>query len=367
MNDEYDAIVIGARVAGSIVAAILGDAGYNVLLVDRATFPSTTLSTHFFRGAGFVSILNQLGVLDQVLELGCPTLDRQYVYQQGASHFEEQPPQNPGDMGYCLSVRREPLDYILIQRASQTGQVHFVDRTRASELMWDGERVVGVKLKTPSGEQTVKTKIIIGADGRHSFVARSVNAPIEVNDPASRALYYCYVQDFPSPTNEVPDGPEFSFLDDEVVYTFPSDQRFTCLAISINLEVFRSFKQAFKERFWQHIARHKGISARLDGLNLEGQVLGSGLEANYVRTPIGPGWALVGDAGLHQDPWTGKGMDLASTHAAYLAEALIDWFEGKRSEVDALQDYHDRRNETGLEACKDTVRLARDLRQVFQD
>lgn len=367
INEKYDAVIIGARVAGSILASILGDAGYEILLVDISSFPSSTISTHFFRGAGLVSVLNQLGVLEKVLALGCPRLEREYVYHQGGTHPESRPPQNPGNMGYCLSVRRYPLDHILIQRASQTAGVHFMEKTRASQLIWDKDRVVGVKLKTPSGELTVRARIVIGADGRHSFVAKSVNAPMEVHNPATRALYYCYVQNLPSPTGKVPDGPEFSFLGDEIVYTFPSDQGFTCLAISVNLQVFRWIKKDYKEHFWQRIAQHKGIAERLNGLEIEGQILGSGPILNYVRVPFGSGWALVGDAGLHLDPWTGQGMDLASQHATYLAETLIDWFEGRHTHVSALRTYHRRRNETGLGVYEETVRLAQDLRQLFPD
>src|SRR5450755_78400 len=66
---DYDAIVVGARVAGSTLAALLGDAGHRVLLIDRASFPSPTLSTHYFRGGRAVSVLKRLGVLDEVLDL----------------------------------------------------------------------------------------------------------------------------------------------------------------------------------------------------------------------------------------------------------------------------------------------------------
>ena len=71
MPERYDVIVVGARVGGSALAALLGDQGVSVLLLDRAQFPSTTSSTHFFRGAGMVGVLERLGVLDAVLDLGC--------------------------------------------------------------------------------------------------------------------------------------------------------------------------------------------------------------------------------------------------------------------------------------------------------
>lgn len=66
-RDSYDAVVIGARIAGSTVAALLGDDGARVLLVERVRFPRTTISTHFFRGAGPVAILDRLTILDDVL------------------------------------------------------------------------------------------------------------------------------------------------------------------------------------------------------------------------------------------------------------------------------------------------------------
>ena len=106
LRDRYDVIVVGARIGGSTLAALLGDAGVSVLLLDRARFPSTTPSTHFFRGAGMVGVLERLGVLDRVLVLGCPPLTRELHYADGGTEPEEAPPQDPGTIGYCLSVRR---------------------------------------------------------------------------------------------------------------------------------------------------------------------------------------------------------------------------------------------------------------------
>jgi flavin-dependent dehydrogenase len=74
LDQTYDALVIGARVAGATVAALLGDAGYRVLLIDRASFPSSTLSTHFFRGAGLLAVLSRLRILDRILALDAPPL-----------------------------------------------------------------------------------------------------------------------------------------------------------------------------------------------------------------------------------------------------------------------------------------------------
>jgi flavin-dependent dehydrogenase len=118
-----------------------------------------------------------------------------------------------------------------------------------------------------------------------------------------------------------------------------------------------------EERFQERLAQHRGIADRFLASQPVGPFLGCGPEANYVRVPAGPGWALVGDAGLHQDPWSGLGMDMAGTHASFLAEALCEWFDGRLSQSEALASYHQRRNEHALKGYQRTVYVAHDLRK----
>ncbi len=364
LDQAYDAIVIGARVAGATVAALLGDAGYRVLLVDRASFPSATLSTHFFRGAGLLAVLSRLSILDRILALDAPPLRHCYYYSEETDLPIVGPPQEPGALGYCLSVRREPLDALLLQRAASSLPVDVGEHISAAALLWEGTRVVGACLVTPDGPREVHARIVIGADGRHSFVARAVAVPAEEVAPASRALYYQYMRGFPGPDGLKPDGAEFSQRGDELAYIFPSDAGMTCVALSINLADFAWLRVAPEERFHEHLARHAGLAERVAAAEPEGPVLGCGPHPNYVRVPAGTGWALVGDAGLHQDPWSGLGMDMASVHATYLAESLISWFSQSMSELEALASYHQRRNAHAREGYHRTITLARDLRQL---
>lgn len=359
----YDAVIVGARVAGGVLAALLGDAGYRVLLVDRARFPSGTLSTHFFRGGGLVAVLERLGVLPEVLALGSPPLVRQYNYLDGAEQPKINPAQNPGHVGYCLSVRREALDFLLLRRACQSSSVELLELTRVRELNWEDGRVVGANLTTPDGERTVRARIVIGADGRHSFVAGAVNAPAQDESPPARAIYYCYVRNFCAPVG-VLDGPEFSRLRDEIAYVFPSDESFSCIALSVNLPTFAWMRTAAEERFRERLAQHRGIASRFAAAQRTGRLLGCGPEPNHVRVPYGRGWALVGDAGMHSDPWAGMGMDMAGVHATYLAQALIQWFEGSLSEAEALASYQRQRDERDLQTYHRVVNYAKDLRQL---
>ncbi len=361
MRDRYDVIVVGARVGGSTLAALLGDAGVSVLLLDRARFPSTTCSTHFFRGAGMVGVLERLGVLEAVLELGCPPLTRELNYADGGTEPSEAPPQDPGEIGYCLSVRREPLDSILLERARVADRVNFAERTIVSDLLWSGDRVVGVQLADGRG---ARAEIVVGADGRHSLVARKVTPAMEHETPPYRALYYRYVSGFLGPEGGKPNAAEFSVLDDEIAYIFPSDSGLTCVAVSVNLKTFRWLRKDFEPRYAERIAQHRGLARRVAAADADGRLSGCGPERNYVRVPWGPGWALVGDAGLHQDPWSGRGIDMASVHATFLADAIIDALRGSADERTALSRYHEHRNAHGLGAYHDTVSLAADLRAL---
>ncbi len=364
LDRDYDVIVVGARIAGATVAALLGDAGHRVLLADRGSFPSPTLSTHFFRGAGLVAVLDRLGVLAQVRALGSPPLVRTYLYAGGVAEPIVGPLQDPGNAGYCLSVRRESLDDLLIRRATASTTVEFADRTRFLGLLHERDRVVGARLATPEGEQSVRARIVVGADGRQSAIARAVGAAVEEGHPPIRALYYRYVRGFGAPEGAEPDGAEFSFLGDELAYVFPSDDGVTCIALSVNLSDFARARGAVADYFHSRVQAHRGLAGRFMAATPEGKQLGCGPEPNVVRVPAGPGWALVGDAGLHQDPWTGRGMDMAGTHATFLAEALLDLLGGNVGERQALADYHARRNDHGLPYYRETVAHGKDLRQL---
>jgi flavin-dependent dehydrogenase len=367
LDQLYDALVVGARIAGATVAALLGDAGYRVLLVDRASFPSATLSTHFFRGAGLLAVLARLQLLDPILALDAPPLVHCYYYSPETAVPVVGPPQEPGTLGYDLSVRREVLDALLVQRAKLAPTVEVAERTWIAALLWERARVVGARLITPEGPREIRARIVIGADGRHSSVARAVTASSEKAEPASRALYYRYMRGFVGPDGRKADGAEFSQHGDELAYIFPSDAEVTCVALSLNLADFAWLRLAPQERFHDRLARHAGLAERVRAAEACGPVLGSGPLPNYGRVPAGSGWALVGDAGLHQDPWSGLGMDMASVHATFLAEALLAWFGQNTSESEALTNYHRRRNEHALAGYHRTVTLARDLRQLKRE
>ena len=361
MTKDVDVLIVGARVAGSVAATLLGEAGHRVLLVDAATFPSDTISTHFFRGAGLVSVLDRLGVLDGVLALGPPPLNCEYGFHGGDPSPSVGGPQDPGSIGHSLSVRRLPLDSLLLERARRTRGVEVWEASPVRGVLRDDAgRVTGVTVQHAGDVRTVGARVVVGADGRGSAVARWVEAPVIRRETATRAMYFRYLRDYRGPNGSW-DGPEFSFLEDELVYAFPSDDGVTCLAVSINLETFAAFRAEPEVLFAKHVLRHPGVAARFEAATPDGRILGSGPKDAVVRESFGPGWALVGDAALNQDPWTGLGMDNASIHACFLAEAIDAWLAGRLDEGAAFEAYARRRDDHALPGFEWTAEHGRDL------
>jgi FAD binding domain len=136
VEEDVDVLIVGARVAGSVLAALLGQDGRHVLVIDRATFPSSTLSTHFFRGDGCVGVLQRLGVLEEVLFFGSSPLVREYNADATDGSYTVDPPQTPGEVGFNLSVRRETLDGVLVERARRepTVEARRSGRSSVSEI-----------------------------------------------------------------------------------------------------------------------------------------------------------------------------------------------------------------------------------------
>jgi len=355
----YDAIVVGGRVAGATVAALLGDRGLRILLVERVRFPSATISTHFFRGAGLVAVLDRLDVLERVLSLGCPPFRREWSHGFGTPGPDETPPQEPGDAGFGLSVRRAPLDQLLLERAARG--VDVAQPCVARGLVWDGDRVAGAHLSGDGWAGEARSRIVIGADGRHSFVARAVGARAQHEAEAQRTLYYRYVTGWVGPDGRPSDAAEFSLNGNEMGYVFPSDGGVTLLGVSAPRAAFSRFRADPSAELDHRLASHPGLASRLEQVVPVGRPAGGPPERAWMRVAAGPGWALVGDAGAHQDPWTGEGMDNAAVCAVHAAEAIGDWLCGKAGEQESLDRYRMLRDERVRPRFEECISLAPDL------
>jgi flavin-dependent dehydrogenase len=358
-SSDYDVIIVGARVAGSLLAILLSQQNRRVLLLDRSKFPSDTLSTHFFR-APALRAFEQAGVLEEVIQ-AAPLLRVNYNVVDGIVFPE--PVDRPEDFPFFMSVRRITLDQILVKQVRESTGVSFFEQSRADGLILEGGRVAGVSWQADDGKHEARTGVLIGADGIHSSVAKWVRPKTEQQEPVNRAMYYAYYRNLPA--NEGP-AAEFHYRGNNLAYCIPCDGELTLLAASVPKDQFAEFRADPGGRLEQELNAMVEISPRLAMAERDGPVRGTGNIPGYLRVPYGDGWALVGDAAMAMDPWSGQGIDQAATHATFLAKQLNEFLAGKRSWAEAMKTYHQQRNEFSLKAFNRTCTYSRDLRPMTQ-
>ena len=354
---EYDVIIIGARVAGSILATLLGEICQRVLVLDRARFPSDTLSTHLFRWPA-LQAFQCIGVYNAV-QKAAPHMESMLNDIDG--QIIEEPVKGNGGLDYFLCLRRITLDWILVQRLEQVPIVEFIQGARMQELLWDGDRVSGATWQDENGNHSAKAKIIVGADGFYSQVAKLVEPEIEISLPAQRAMYFTYFKNlkpFKAPTAE------HYFRGNRLFYVFPTDNDLTLIAVTVPISEFNDFRSDPQGSFYSALKTISSLEPRLEGAERVAPIKGAGNIPCYQRVPYGPGWALVGDAAQIMDPWSGQGIDHASTHAVMLARALDTWLTGRSSWEDAMQTYRQERNEWSRKTFERTSKFAHDLRPM---
>jgi 2-polyprenyl-6-methoxyphenol hydroxylase-like FAD-dependent oxidoreductase len=311
---------------------LLARKGHRVLLVDRASFPSDTLSTHYIHQPG-VARLRRWGLLDRLIATGCPP-SRSLVFDVGPFALTGAPPPS-GGVAEGYAPRRTVLDSLLVQAAAEAG-VEVRTGFPVDELVFEAGAVVGIR----SGETVERARVVVGADGRNSFVARAVQAPEYDTRPSVACAYYTYwggvgggdVELYPREGRMVMGGARTNDGLNIVIVFWPKNEFH-----AVRADVERSFQDA--------LALAPPLGERLATGERADRFYGIGDLPFYYRMPFGPGWALVGDAGYHKDPITAQGITDAFRDAELLAGALDAGFTGSRPLDEALADYERVRNE----------------------
>ena len=186
MDMAYDVIVVGARCAGSPTAMLLARRGHRVLLVDRATFPSDTVSTHVVQPLG-VAALARWGLLERLVATGCPAIHT-YAFDFGPITLSGAPGTVDAPVAYC--PRRTVLDTLLVEAAIDAG-VEVREGFTVEGLLFDDGTVTGIRGHARGGGPvSERARVVVGADGRHSVVAAAVKAEQYHDKPPLLAPYY---------------------------------------------------------------------------------------------------------------------------------------------------------------------------------
>jgi len=333
----YDAIIVGARCAGSPAAMLLARKGYRVLLVDKASFPSDTISTHVIWPHG-AEIMDRWGLLDRLAATGCPPVALNMTFDVGPIALKGGVRgANQGRGGFCPG--RTVLDKLLVDAAAESG-ADVREEFTVDALLWDDGRVTGIRGHGRGGGTIEETaQVVIGADGLHSFVAKAVDAPEYDGVPAMVTLFYAYYSGVGAEDVEQYVRPY------EGGAYFPTHDGLTIVAGGWRSSRFQEIRADVEGNMMRVHGAVPGLAERLAGARRETKWVGTAGIPNYYRKPFGPGWALVGDAGYERDPLTAQGISDGFIDAENLTEAIDAGLSGRRPMQEAMAEYESRRNE----------------------
>jgi 2-polyprenyl-6-methoxyphenol hydroxylase-like FAD-dependent oxidoreductase len=362
MSTGYDAIIVGARCAGSPTAMLLARRGYRVLVVDRATFPSDTVSTHVVQPLG-AAALARWGLLDRLAATGCPPIHT-YTFDFGPFTISGSPGTADAPVAYC--ARRTVLDKLLVDAAAAAGAEVREGFTVEEILIEDGS-VAGIKGRSKTGQTvTERARLVVGADGRHSAVAQALR-PEQYNErPPLLAPYYTYWSGLPM------DGRFETYIRERRGFAAaPTHDGLTLTVGGWPYAEFDANKKDVEGHFLKMFDLVPEFAERVRGATRAAPFAGTAV-TNFFRKPYGPGWALVGDAGYNKDPITAQGITDAFRDAELCAAAADKAFTGARSFEDAMAEYQQARDQHALPMYEFTCQLATleppppEMRQLFR-
>jgi len=329
MNTPYDVIIVGARCAGSPLGMLLARKGYRVLIVDKATFPSDTLSTHLMHPAA-TAAMRRWGQLDRLVA--------------GRPGAEDMPP------AYC--PRRVVLDKLLVDGAAESG-AEIREGFMVEDVMFEHDRVVGIRGRAAHGaSMTERSRVVVGADGWHSLVAKAVQAERYHERPPVLAAYYAYFADLPMKGRV-----EIHMLPNRGFGGMPTHDGLTCVVAGWPMAEFEANKKDVEGNYMKVLHGHPRFGERIRGARRESKIFGAAIP-NYFRKPFGPGWVLVGDAGYIKDSITAQGILNSFLDAERCAKALDECFGKGRPFDAAMREYQRSRDEHALPMFELTCQLA---------
>ena len=317
--EQYDVAIVGASIAGSTAAILMGRAGLRVALIERRTKPDAykVLCTHYIQSSATPTI-QRLGLAEHIEAEGAIRNEPEMWCRWGWIL-------PPGERPHGYNVRRQTLDPILRNLAAQTPGVELRPGERVTELIKSDEAIAGVVAKSSAGnERSIETRLVVGADGRRSTVARLAGVR-EKTAPNDRAAYFAHYTGVSSASGT---RSQIWLLEPDVAFMHPNDGGITLLAAmpaQARLAAFKEDSEAALLNQFDGLPRGPDMTHAQRVTSVIGTV-----DYPIIERPAIPrsGLALAGDAKLSTDPLWGVGCGWAFQMGEWLADAVVPALSG---------------------------------------
>jgi flavin-dependent dehydrogenase len=347
----FDVIVVGARCAGAALAMLLARQGAKVLLLDRSTFPSDIPHGHFIHRHG-PRRLRTWGLIERVAAR-TPAVSRMLI---DVGDF----PLRVGNLiedglpwGY--GPRRSTLDKLLIDAAVESG-AEFREGITVSEYVLRDGCVVGVRGRAASGDEIdERATLTVGADGRRSALARAVDARVYNHVPTVLCYYFSYWSDVETEDFEL----YIRTRARRVIFSFKTEDGLFAVFVGAPSEEFPDIRRDIDGAFMRTLDLAPDFAERIRAGRQQERYYGASDLPNFYRQPYGPGWALVGDAGVHKDPFLALGICDGWRDAELLANAISDGLSARRPLDQALAEFESQRDAASAADYDQNIQEAR--------
>jgi flavin-dependent dehydrogenase len=320
---DADCIVVGLRCAGAPLSLALNRAGVKVIALERdELYTDQPFSTHAIQPFG-MRLLDRIGLGDAVRALAPRALALRMQVED--AHVRVDLSDEAHD---ARCPRRLKLDPVL-QRAVVDAGIDVRPRTTAIGLVRDDDRVVGVRVRDAAAEHELRAPLVVGADGRNSTIARLVGAPTYVDDTSPHGAYWAYFEE----TKLFSTDPRYDWgmcihmQGDGARAVFQTDSGLLLMAGLAPRDAIEPWRRDPDGELLAYLRAGALTAPLLEGSRQATPAIGLAGLRFFVKRAVGPGWALVGDAGLHLDPTPGLGITDALRDASALAEAIVDGSE----------------------------------------
>jgi 2-polyprenyl-6-methoxyphenol hydroxylase-like FAD-dependent oxidoreductase len=312
-SEEFDAVIVGASLAGSATAMLLARAGARVALVEQRPEMSAykKICSHYIQSSA-VATLERLELLGPMFEAGAVRSRPRLHCPTGWIEPTD------GRFAQGVNLRREVLDPLIRGAAAETPGVKLMLGETVGALLRDGERVCGVEARDRTGrELRLRAKLVVGADGRGSRVAKLAG----VRERKRRNERFAYGAYFEGPLPGGSDDAQFWLLDPDMAAMFPTDSGLTFFAAMPTKRRLAQFRADPAGALLELIASAPDAPP-LDAMRMVSEPQGKLDMTNVEHEPTAPGLALVGDAATAADPLWGIGCGWALQSAEWLADSV---------------------------------------------
>jgi 2-polyprenyl-6-methoxyphenol hydroxylase-like FAD-dependent oxidoreductase len=313
---------------------LLARAGLSVLAVDKDAQGSDTLSTHALMRGGVMQ-LHRWGLLDSLVAAGTPAI-RTTTFHYGHEAIEIAIKPRDG-FDALFAPRRTVLDSLLVDGARAAG-AEVVHGTAVTGLLrGSGGRVRGVQLSVEKGaEVAVSADLVVGADGVRSRMARLFEASTDRVGRHACGVVYGYFEGMEA------DGFHCYYRPGVSVGVIPTNDGRTCVFVAMRDERFREELPRGTDFLHRQVLLETSpeLAETVRRAKLVGKLFPFPGVKGHLRRPVGPGWALVGDAGFFRDPITAHGITDALRDAELLARAASFGSERALAEYREVRDRH---------------------------